>query len=214
MLDHDDTVVSSTATIHFPCFAEYLSVIGSPLRGSYTLEEYFIKNFSPGITWILSEELGLSPEEIIKEEEYWREYVKNHVPKAYPGIGEIIQRFKDEGGIVAVNSHSYKSYIERDYRENGLPSPDIIFGWDIPAEERKPSPHTLFWLMSHYSLSPEDIIVVDDLKPGYDMARSAGVDFAAAAWAYDIPEIEKFMRANCDYYLKSIDELSALLFED
>ena len=129
MLDHDDTVVSSTATIHFPCFAEYLSVIGSPLRGSYTLEEYFIKNFSPGITWILSEELGLSPEEIIKEEEYWREYVKNHVPKAYPGIGEIIRRFKDEGGIVAVNSHSYKSYIERDYRENGLNGQG--FGWTL-----------------------------------------------------------------------------------
>ena len=212
VLDHDDTVVDSTATIHFPCFAEYLWRIGSPLAGTYTLEEYFVKNFSPGITALLTDEVGLSPDELIEEERYWRDYVKNHVPRAYPKIGEVMRRFKELGGIIAVNSHSYKSYIERDYEKNALPKPDIIFGWDLPAEERKPSPHTVFELMRMYSLAPEDIIVVDDLKPGYDMARGAGVDFAAAGWAYNISEIEEFMRENCDYYLKSIEELEELLF--
>ena len=28
-----------------------------------------------------------------------------------------------------------------------------------------------------------------------------------------VPEIESFMRANCDYYLKSVDDLSDLLFK-
>ena len=40
-----------------------------------------------------------------------------------------------------------------------------------------------------------------------------GVDFAAAGWAYNVPEIEKFMRENCDYYLKTVAELSDLLFK-
>ena len=53
--------------------------------------------------------------------------------------------------------------------------------------------------------------MVDDLKPGYDMAKSAGVDFAAAGWAYDEPEIECFMRENCDYYFKTIVELADFL---
>jgi len=44
------------------------------------------------------------------------------------------------------------------------------------------------------------------------MAKGAGVDFAAAGWAYDVPEIEDFMRENCDYYLKSISDLRELLF--
>ena len=65
--------------------------------------------------------------------------------------------------------------------------------------------------MERYSLSPSEILVVDDLKPGYDMARAAGVDFAAAGWAYDVPEIEDFMRENCDYYLKSVSDLALLL---
>ena len=45
------------------------------------------------------------------------------------------------------------------------------------------------------------------------MARGAGVDFAAAGWAYDIPEIEDYMRKNCDFYLKTVDELRKILFE-
>ena len=52
---------------------------------------------------------------------------------------------------------------------------------------------------------------VDDLKPGYDMARSAGVPFAAAGWANDIPEIEQFMRQNSDLYFKTVRELSEYL---
>ena len=56
--------------------------------------------------------------------------------------------------------------------------------------------------------------MVDDLKPGYDMARAAGVDFAAAGWAYDVPEIEAFMRKNCDFYFKTVQEFGTFLEED
>ena len=66
--------------------------------------------------------------------------------------------------------------------------------------------------MKRYGLSREEIIVVDDLKPGYDMARGAGVDFAAAGWAYEVFEIEEFRRNNCDYYLKDVSELHEILF--
>jgi phosphoglycolate phosphatase/pyrophosphatase PpaX len=66
--------------------------------------------------------------------------------------------------------------------------------------------------MRRYNLSPDEILMVDDLKPGYDMARGAGVPFAAATWAYDVPEIAAFMREHCDYYLSSVDDLKKLLF--
>ena len=212
VLDHDDTVVDSTASIHYPCFIEYLKLTRPHLADKYTVEDYFVKNFDPGIIELFLTECGLDREELKIEEACWRDYVKDHIPKAYEGIGDIIAEFRKRGGIIAVDSHSYKHYIERDFRANSLPEPDIIFGWDIPENERKPSPATIFQLMEKFSLSKRDIIVVDDLKPGYDMARGAGVDFAAAGWAYDVPEIEKFMRANCDYYLKSVDELDKLLF--
>ena len=66
--------------------------------------------------------------------------------------------------------------------------------------------------MKKFDLKPSEIIVVDDLKPGFDMARGAGVDFAAAGWAHDIPEIEDYMRKNCDFYIKTVAELEKILF--
>ena len=213
VLDHDDTVVDSSASIHYPSFVEYLKVARPHLADKYTLEEYFEKNFHPGILELFTDEIGLSAEELKDEELFWREYVKNHIPNAYPGMREIITDFKAGGGIVAVDSHSVTENIVRDYKANNLPAPDIIYGWDIPADMRKPAAGTLLDLMKKYNLSPEEILVVDDLKPGYDMARAAGVDIAAAAWAHNVPEIAGFMKENCNYFCKTVEELRKILFE-
>ena len=69
-------------------------------------------------------------------------------------------------------------------------------------------------ILEEFSLRKEEMLVVDDLKPGYDMARKVHVPFAAAVWANDIPEIESFMRNNCDLYFKRITELNQWLFSE
>ena len=212
ILDHDDTVVNSTATIHFPCFVEYLRERYPDIADNYTLESYLVKNFHPGVISLFRDEIGMSAEELAEEEAYWANYVKSHIPVAYPGMKEILERFISEGGIVIVDSHSLTRYIERDWKKNGLPTPHYIYGWDIPKENRKPSPFTVLGALERFSLSRDEVLVVDDLKPGYDMARGAGVDFAAAGWAYDVPEIESFMREHCDYYLSDLSALEKLVF--
>ncbi len=211
VMDHDDTVVNSTATIHFPSFLAYLQKV-RPGK-TYTLEDYFSKNFDPGIISLFTDELGFSKREMDEEFAFWQEYVKTRVPKAYPGIREILERHKAEGGLLAVISHSVRDTIVRDYRENGLPQPDVIFGWELPEHQRKPHPWPMEQLMQRYGLRPEEILTVDDLKPGYDMCRACGVPFAAAGWANDVPEIERFMRQNCDFYFKTVAELDAFLRE-
>ena len=213
VLDHDDTVVDSSASIHYPSFVEYLKVARPHLADKYTLDEYFEKNFQPGILELFTDEIGLSESELAEEEQFWREYVKNHIPNAYPGMAEIIADFKADGGIIAVDSHSVSENIVRDYKANNLPEPHIIYGWDIPKEMRKPAPGTLFDLMEKYNLKPEEILVVDDLKPGYDMAKAAGVDIAAAGWAHHVQGIREFMIANCEYFCESPDELRKILFD-
>ena len=146
------------------------------------------------------------------EERWWKDYVKRVVPRAYEGVRDILLEQKRRGGKLCVVSHSFRENILRDYRENGLPEPDLIFGWEQPAEKRKPSPFALNEIMKTFGLRPEEMLVVDDLKPGYDMALSAGVPFAAAGWANDIPQIEAFMRANCGLYFKTVRALEEHLF--
>ena len=209
VFDHDDTVVNSTATIHFPCFADYLREYfpGETL----TLEEYFLLNFNPGFVALCRERYGMTDEQLHQEERYWQDYVKNHIPVAYPGIREIMERQKAEGGLVCVVSHSYDFNIRRDYRANGLAEPDAVYGWERPEEQRKPNPFPLEDIMARFDLKPSELLMIDDLKPGYDMARAAGVDFAAVGWAYDIPEIENFMRQNCPLYFKKVPDFAAWL---
>ena len=210
VLDHDDTTVNSTATVHYPSFVEYMEKYYPHIH--MTLEEYFLYNFDPGVIDMFTKICGMTWEEMLDEEAFWKEYVKDHIPKAYPGIREILEEQKKRGGKVCVVSHSFREYILRDYRENGLPEPDLIFGWECPPEQRKPSPYPLEQIMETFRLRPEELLVVDDLKPGYDMAKAAGVPFAAAGWANDIPQIERFMRANCGRYFKTVGELGQYLF--
>ena len=209
VFDHDDTTVNSTATIHYPCFVDFLKEY-YPGR-EISLEDYFILNFTPGFIEMCRRDYGMDDEMLEKEKDYWLDYVRGHIPEAYPGIAEIMRRHKAEGGILCVISHSMSENILRDFRANGLPEPDLVFGWELPPENRKPDPWALFEIMKEFALKPEDILVIDDLKPGYDMAVAAGVDFAGAGWSYDIAFIEDFMRANCTNYFKTVRELDEFL---
>ena len=211
VLDHDDTVVASTETIHYPSFVAYIEDYKPHLVGKWSFEEFILKNFDPGVLEFFHDYCGLTDEELVLEDKYWKEFVSTRIPKAYDGIGELIAEFRARGGIIAVASHSYTEYIERDYKHNGLPMPDDIYGWDLPREKRKPAPFTVLDVCEKHGIKPSEVLVVDDLKPGFDMARSAGADFACAAWAYDVPEIAAFMRERCDYYLESVAELSKIV---
>ena len=209
VFDHDDTVVNSTATIHHPSFLSYLEQYRPGM--SCSLEKYFLRNFEPGFIPMCREDYDMTDADLDIEVRFWQEYVEEHIPAAYGGIREIMLRQKAEGGLICVASHSLEKNIRRYYAANDLPQPDLVFGWDLPMEQRKPNPFALEEIMRIYGLKPEELLMIDDLKPGYDMAVRCGVDFAAAGWANDIEEIECFMRQNSRYYFKTVEELDKFL---
>ena len=210
ILDHDDTVVDSTRHVHHPAFLVSLAEL-RPGR-TISLEDYFRVNFHPGFVEYCRDVLGFSEAELAREVEMWKEYVRDHIPEVYPGMARIIRRQKEAGGLVCVISHSFDYNIRRDYAANGLPEPDAVYGWELPPERRKPDPWALNRVLERFGLKPGECLVVDDLKPGYDMARAAGVPFAAACWAYDVPEIQAFMEANCELAFEDPAKLEAYLF--
>lgn len=210
VLDHDDTVVDSTATIHYPAFLEALKILRPEIKIS--LEDYFRENFAPGFIPYCTEKLGMNEQEMEIELQCWKDYVSKHTAKVYPGMREIIEQQKAEGGYVCVVSHSFDFNIKRDYEANDLPMPDMIFGWECLPEQRKPNTYALETIANKYKLEPKDMVMIDDLKPGYDMAKVFGTPFVGAGWANDIPEIRNFMKKNSDYYFTKIEELKSFLF--
>lgn len=211
VLDHDDTVVNSTATVHHPCFQAYLDQYRPGMQLS--LEDYFTENFDGSFLDLCRRIYHMTDAELQHEQEFWNRYVADHIPQTYPGMRQLLHRYKAAGGLICVVSHSLSWNIRRDYEANGLPEPDLIFGWDAPKELRKPSAYPLNTIMDTYGLRPDQLLVVDDLKPGHDMAKRCGVPFAAAGWANEIPVIRSFMQAHCDHYLYQVSDLEQLIFE-
>lgn len=210
VLDHDDTVVRSEETVNYPSFLEALKVL-RPGR-TITREEFTRWCFSPGFSALCSDYIGLTPEEIDVQYDMWRSYVATHIPPPYDGLRPILTRWKQEGGLLCVSSHSARENILRDYRLHFGLEPDQIFDWDLGEDRRKPSPYALQEIMRLYDLRPDELLMVDDLKPGYDMAHACGVPFACAGWSHDDPEIRAFLRRFSDFYLETVQELESLLF--
>lgn len=208
IVDHDDTAVDSTATIHYPAHVEVMKKI-RPDHEVVALDQWLIKNFDPGITVYLRDELCFTDEEIEFEFETWRSMVSERIPEFYPGFLDLLYEFRTRGGIVAVVSHSDRDIIERDYlaATSGACLPEAIFGWDPDEKKRKPSPFPVKEILKAYRIRPEETLVVDDLKPGVLMAQAAGVPVVAAGWGHQIPEIRDYMQRSCMRYLRTVDEL-------
>jgi phosphoglycolate phosphatase-like HAD superfamily hydrolase len=214
ILDHDDTAVNSTAMIHYPAHRKVME----ELRPDYpviSLRGWFEKNFHPGIMEYMKKDLGFTDREIQREYEIWREYTTTKVPEFFPGFIDALKRFKSFGGIITVVSHSEKDLILRDYRgadPEGRTVPDMVFGWDFDDNKRKPHPYPVERILQTFSLRPEEVLILDDLRPGVLMSRAAGVEIAGAGWGHDIPEIRNYMMKHCTAYFATVREFTDFLF--
>jgi len=212
ILDHDDTSVDSTACIHYPAHLEVMRKL-RPGLPSVSLDEWFLKNFSPGIMEYMTGELGFSSDEIQEEYKIWRSFTETRIPPFFSGYLDVLQEFNDRGGIITVVSHSEADLIRRDYGHAGAGHlPSMIFGWDFDEEKRKPHPYPVLEILKNYSLNPDEALILDDLKPAVEMSRRSRVPIAAAGWGHSIPAIRDYMEQNCNYYLSTVEEFRNLLF--
>lgn len=209
VLDHDDTVVASEIAVNYPCFLEALEKFRP---GEWMDHPEFVSwCFKYEFTEFLRIRYGFTPEESKEEYLMWKEYAKTHIPPVCEGIREVILEQKRRGGLVCVASLSSRETIERDYDLHIGIRPDRIFSSDDPI--RKPDPYPLQWIMEEYRLSPAELLVVDDLKTGLQMARAANVPIAAALWCrQDAPEIIEYMAERCNFAFHTTKELYDFLF--
>ena len=211
VLDHDDTVVQSEATVNFPFFVYILDQF-RPGK-TITLEEYVYGCCHLGFAQMCRSWYGFTEQELVDEYSGWQEYIKTHIPEPFPGIKQIIRRQKEQGGMIFVVSHSSDSNIIRDYQQHFGIQPDGIYSWDLPEHQRKPSSYALDDIMEKYHFSRDQILIVDDMKPAYEMAHKAGVAIAFAAWGrQEYPNIVEEMKRICDFSFDSTRDLEAFLF--
>lgn len=212
VLDHDDTTVKSTEEIHYPALLEILRLYRPGCHFSMT--DFLRYSYDPGVYSLFRDTLGFTEQEIESEYSFWQNFAEKTIPHFHDGMEKIIDKQRAEGGFVFAVSHSSSKIILRDYSAHGVPIPDAVYGWELGEEKRKPNIFPLVDIMERFSLSPSELIVVDDLKPGLDMAHRAGVFCAGACWGYDVPEIRDAIEKDADICFRSVKDLYSFLFGD
>lgn len=211
VLDHDDTVVQSETTINYPYFCYILDQFRP--GATISLKEYIDNCFHMGFAEMCRQKFGFTEQEMDEEYRGWKAYIQNHIPDPFPGIGDVIRKQKELGGLVCVVSHSAAQTILRDYKVHFDMTPDDIYGWDLPEEQRKPNAYPLEQIMKKYNLRPDQLLVVDDMKPAWEMASKVNAPIAFAQWGKpDSPEICAEMRKLCNFAFSSPKELEDFLF--
>ena len=217
MIDHDDTAVDSTPSIHHPAHIEQMRQLGRSHQ-ALNLEDWFKINFHPGLVNYFKETLTFTEEENKLCYSIWREFTNTgDLPPFFPGILPLLNQFRNNGGIIVVVSHSEPDIIRTHYKQQteypGL-IPDRIFGWNGNLKENKPEIWPVTETMKEFGVQKEEILVIDDLKPGITMAIDAGVDSAGVGWSqsHQIPEIKADLTDICTYYFEKVEDLGNMIF--
>lgn len=213
VLDHDNTVVQTEKAIGYPYFRDYIRRIrpGSDLTYAQYVEDCNNMIFADmcRLRWNFTEE------ELQEEYIGWKAYSLTHTPPIYPGMERIIHRQKEEGGLVCVASLSSRDNITRDYAIHFGIQPDAIYDYDLPPDKRKPNPYPLRDIMERFHLEPSDLLMVDDMKQAWFMAKPLGVAIAFAAWGKEeFPLLAEEMRKLCNFSFDSVSQLEHFLFEE
>lgn len=212
VLDHDDTVVQTEKAIGYPYFRRFIERVRPGKNLSYV--EYVHDCNNMVFADMCREKWQFTEKELQEEYLGWKAYALANVPPLFPGIDRVIRQQKELGGLVIVSSLSNRDNISRDYMTHLGFLPDAIYDYDLPLHHRKPAPFALEDIMAKYSLQPEEILVVDDMKLAWMMAKPLNVPVAFAAWSKpEFPELSKEMRNICDFSFDTTKDLERFLFD-
>ena len=95
VLDHDDTVVQSEASINYPFFCYILDQFRPGAK--ITMQQYVDGCFRLGFADMCRQWYGFNDQELKDEYRGWMDYVKTHIPPPYPGIRELLEKLKADG---------------------------------------------------------------------------------------------------------------------
>lgn len=208
--DHDDTLLNSTVEIHYPCMVECLEKLrpGTPL----SFDEFAHYNFELGFHNYTKDILHLTPEEKQLQAKIWHDWVETRHATFFPHVKKVLKRFKEEGGILVVSTHNEEQHILLDFENAGCPLPDAIFGWDLDINKRKPAPYTIEQIEKRFGIAREEMVMLDDMKIGYNMCKATGVDFIFADWARKPDNLREEMRQLATYTAESFLDVENILF--
>ena len=141
----------------------------------------------------------------------WKSHTQNNQANPFDGWKELLTQYKALGGKIVVVSYSESSEIKRDYLDHFGIIPDLIFAHDHGKDKLKPNPYPIYQTIKEFNISENDILVIDDMPVGYQMATNANVDFIWAQWAYFDERLNDYIQKTSNKSLETVRELYEII---
>jgi phosphoglycolate phosphatase len=206
IFDFDGTLVRTgrdiAASVNFT-----LSELGMPVIS----EEAIIGFVGDGINKLIERSLASeAAAKLDKAIEIYEAYYGDHLldtTDLYPGVIEILSRFRNKKKIVLTNKR-YDFTMKIAGGLNILNYFDDVIGGDT-EEFMKPDPRLVLPIIDRYKCLPGRTIVIGDGVNDILLAKRAGM--SSCAILNGLGKREDLLELGADYYVESIAEITGLL---
>jgi phosphoglycolate phosphatase len=143
------------------------------------------------------------PELTLEEEQkvYDRLIKKVELVKVYPGLPEVLRKFKSLGIRMFVNSSDLSDTLIKEIHDFGL---DGVFSEVLTNVYDKLD--ALDKLIHKHNLVPRETVFIGDTSYEVECGKKLGTKTLAVTWGYQT--LNTLKKAQPDYLVSSIDELS------
>lgn len=211
IIDHDDTVIDSNEAINYPAFKEAMKQI-KPNTPIVDKKQFMALCAQLGAEKMYRDYFHFTKEEYEQETKIWRKISQQVHAPFFDGMSNFIHKFKENGGHIIVYSLAESNKIKKDYQNELGFEPDYIFGYDLPKNQRKPSPYAFQKIKK--VIPSDQIIYVDDAPIGINTAKNEHLTTIGAAWGEKVPHIKEWLEKNCNYTFEDVNQFAQWAMSD
>lgn len=182
ILDHDDTIINSQESIHYPLFVEVLKKLRPNIQ-PIDFERFIDLSNELGFVKMCRTLYHYTPQEIEFEYHYWKTHSAAMQAPSFEGLKEILQAFTQAGGLIIVYTMNSSQNVLQDYERLFQFVPHKIIAHDQYVVLKKPYRLSILHALHELELNVKECIFIDDTPMLLELKDRLNMDFLAANWA-------------------------------
>lgn len=156
------------------------------------------------------------PDTIEEIKKTWQEMAMDKYCQSVPlkpGVKQFLPFLKEKGIRMAVASSNDIALIEACLKANGIREYFDAVITACEVKKGKPAPDVYLEAARRLHVCPEECLVFEDIVPGIQAGKNAGMKVCAIHDTYSIPQ-EKEKRQTADYYITSYEQVIDGTYEE
>lgn len=205
IFDLDGTLVDSM-WMWYDIDVEYLGRFGITIPDGLQAD---IEGMSFSETAVYFKERFRIPDSLDKIKEDWNQMAWDKYTHEVPmkeGAAEFIKACRERGILLGIATSNSRELVENIITVHGMKADFACIMTGCDVERGKPAPDIYLAVAKALDVEPADCLVFEDIIPGIQAGKSAGMEVCAIEDNYSLYQLEKKAEL-ADYFIKDYREL-------